>query len=84
MLAAEGNHQECVALLAVAGADLNAKYGLEELTALHRYMRETNHTVSYQKYWLLAVAVLLSLLQLQQYHSLYYYLFIQISCFRSL
>ena len=53
MLAAEGNHQECVALLAVAGADLNAKYGLEELTALHRYMRKTNHTVSYQKYWLL-------------------------------
>ena len=37
VLAAEGGHQECVALLAVAGADLNAKYGLEELTALHRY-----------------------------------------------
>lgn len=35
--AGEGNHVNCLKLLAISGANLNATYGNDKLAAVHRY-----------------------------------------------
>ena len=37
VIAAEGNHTECIKLLMVSGVDKNAVYSPTEMCALHRY-----------------------------------------------